>query len=184
MSFKTNALQIAVMLAAIGQYTVIGDAPPADLRAKVEAKVKELQSWSKDQTIVSAVKAYNAKPPADLRQMTNDRWKSLSILDPTIRSLTNNQLAEHLKTKKDDQMTECFVSAADGTKVAFLTKTSAWSHKDKPKHAVPMTGKTWIGPVEVDESTGQQQIQVAVPVLDGTKPIGSIVIGLGLNRLR
>jgi hypothetical protein len=68
--------------------------------------------------------------------------------------------------------------------VAFLSKTSNWSHKDKDKHRVPMTGKTWIGPVEVDESSGQQQVQVAIPVLDGGKPIGSIVVGLSTARLK
>ena len=46
-----------------------------------------------------------------------------------------------------------------------------------------MAGKTWQGPIEVDESTGLQQIQVAVPVLDSGKPIGSLVIGLSLAKL-
>jgi len=46
-----------------------------------------------------------------------------------------------------------------------------------------MTGKNWQGAVEVDESTGLQQIQVAVPVLDGDKAIGSMVVGLSLTKL-
>ena len=41
-----------------------------------------------------------------------------------------------------------------------------------PKHEVPMSGKTWIGTVKLDDSTGLQMIQVALPVLDGVKPIG------------
>jgi hypothetical protein len=68
--------------------------------------------------------------------------------------------------------------------VAFLSKTTSWSHADKDKHKIPMTGKTWSGPVEIDESTGQQQVQVALPVLDGGKPIGSIVFGLAVSKLR
>ena len=35
--------------------------------------------------------------------------------------------------------------------------------------------------VKVDDSTGQQLIQVGLPVLDGGKPIGSIVLGCGLT---
>jgi len=46
-----------------------------------------------------------------------------------------------------------------------------------------MTGKTWQGQPEVDESTGLQQVQVAVPILDGGKPIGSLVVGLSLTKL-
>jgi hypothetical protein len=75
------------------------------------------------------------------------------------------------------------VSGADGSKVAFLTKPSSWSHAGKPKHDKPMTGKTWQGDVEVDASTGARQIQVSVPVLDGGKPIGSIVVGFSIAKL-
>ena len=46
-----------------------------------------------------------------------------------------------------------------------------------------MTGKTWQGPVEVDESSGVQQVQVAVPVLDGGKPIGTLVVGISISKL-
>jgi len=33
-----------------------------------------------------------------------------------------------------------------------------------------MTGKNWQGPIEIDESSGQRQLQISVPVLDGGKP--------------
>jgi len=67
--------------------------------------------------------------------------------------------------------------------VAFLAKTTNWCHKGKPKFDVPMTDKTWQGPVEVDESTGVQQVQLGVPVLDGGKPIGVLVVGISLSKL-
>jgi hypothetical protein len=54
----------------------------------------------------------------------------------------------------------------------------------QPKHDVPMTGRVWYGNVEVDESTGVQQVQIGLPVLDGGRPIGSIVIGLSVAKLR
>jgi hypothetical protein len=92
-------------------------------------------------------------------------------------------VADFLKAKKTEAVSEAFVSGAEGTKVAFLAKTSGWSHKGKPKHDLPMSGKTWQGAVEVDESTGLQQVQVAVPVIDGGKPIGSLVVGLSLAKL-
>jgi hypothetical protein len=115
--------------------------------------------------------------------MTNDQWARLTILDPYVRTFTRNPLGAYLKSRKDDQIAECFVSGADGTKVAFLSKTTYWSHADKDKHRVPMTGKTYIGPVALDESTGQQLVQIGLPVLDGGKPIGSIVVGLAVSKL-
>jgi hypothetical protein len=47
-----------------------------------------------------------------------------------------------------------------------------------------MLGKNWIGSAELDESTGQLEVQVAIPVLDGKKPIGSMVVGLSTSKLQ
>jgi hypothetical protein len=154
------------------------------LKAKVDAKLKELASWSTNAEVVAAVKAHNANPPAEAKSLSNDKWKQLTLLDPYVRSFSKNAVATAIKANKPEYVTECFVSGADGTKVAFLSKTSFWSHADKDKHRVPMTGKTWMGPVEVDESTGQQQIQIGLPVLDGAKPIGSIVFGLAVAKMK
>jgi hypothetical protein len=36
---------------------------------------------------------------------------------------------------------------------------------------------------KMDESTGKPQMHISFPVLDGKKPIGSMVIGLDLSKL-
>lgn len=153
------------------------------VQAKVDGMKKQVETWAADPAIVNAVKAYNTAPPADSAAMTQDKWKTLPILDPFVRSFSKNPAGEFLKGKKSEAVTEAFLSGADGNKVAFLAKPSSWSHKGKAKHDDPMAGKTWQGDVEVDESTGLQQLQVAVPVLDGGKPIGSLVVGLSLSKL-
>ncbi len=153
------------------------------VQAKVDAMKKQVETWAADPAIVNAVKAYNTAPPADSAAMTQDKWKALPILDPFVRSFSKNPAGEFLKSKKSEAVSEAFLSGADGNKVAFLAKPSSWSHKGKAKHDDPMAGKTWQGEVEVDESTGLQQLQVAVPVLDGGRPIGSLVVGLSLSKL-
>lgn len=173
--FVTLALAVGITHAA--------DALAPEVQAKVDAKLKDIQAWAANATIVKAVTAQNSAPPAESAAMNQDKWKSLTILDPFVRSFSKNPAGEFLKSKKDESVSEAFLSGADGTKVAFLAKTSSWSHKGKAKHDEPMAGKTWQGPIEVDESTGLQQIQVAVPVLDSGKPIGSLVIGLSLAKL-
>jgi hypothetical protein len=155
----------------------------AAVQAKIDAQVKAVQTWASDPILVKAVKTQNAALPADHAAMTQEKWKSLTILDPFVRTFSNNEAGAFLKGKKGGAVSEAFLSDAAGLKVAFLAKTTSWSHKGKAKHDEPMTGKTWQGPVEVDESTGVQQIQVAVPVLDDGKPIGSLVIGLSLAKL-
>lgn len=154
-----------------------------EIQARIDAKIKEIQAWAADEVIVRAVREHNANPSPEAKAMTQDKWKTLPVLDPFVRSFSKNAAAERLKARKDDTVTEAFISGADGTKVAFLSKPSNWSHKGNDKHEVPMTGKTWQGQPEVDESTGLQQVQVAVPILDGGKPIGSLVVGLSLSRL-
>jgi hypothetical protein len=174
---------VAVILSV---FCVSGPSMAADAaaaKAKAEAKAKQLSWMSTDPQVVAAVKAYNANPPAEAKAMTQEKWKALPVLDPFVRGLSKNALAEHLKGKRDGSWSELFVSGADGTKAALLNKTSSWSHKGKEKHDVPMQGKTWIGEVEVDASAGVEQIQIGLPVLDGGKAIGSIVVGLSVSKL-
>ncbi len=156
----------------------------AKVQAKVDATMKEVAAWASDAAIVDAVKAQNAAPSDEVKAMTQEKWKSLPLTDPFVRGLSKNAAGQYLKSKKNDVISEAFVSAADGTKVALLSKTSGWSHKGKAKHDDPMAGKTWQGPIEVDESTGMQQLQIAVPVKDGDKVIGSLVVGLNVTKLK
>jgi hypothetical protein len=161
-------------------------APPLDpaVQAKVDEQAKFAQGWASDPAVVAAVKATNAGAPAASKAMTQEKWASLQPFDPFVLSFSSGPMGQFLKTKKNQVVSEAFVSAADGTKVGFLQKTSSWTHKGKPKHDQPMAGKTWQGEIETDASTGLQQVQVAVPVMDGGKAIGSVVVGLQIARLK
>lgn len=159
-------------------------AAPADLDAKVKVKAQELKWLSTDPTVVAAVKAHNASPPAEFKDMSQEKWKALPVLDPLVRGLSKNALAEYLKGKRNEAVSELFVNGADGTKVALFNKTTSWSHKGKDKHEVPMKGQVWYGEPEVDASSGVEQVQIGLPVLDGGKPIGSVVVGLNVLKLK
>jgi hypothetical protein len=153
----------------------------SEQKEKVTAKLEQLKLLGTDATVVAEVKTLTANPP--LPGMTNEKWKTVTVIGPEVKTLTKNTLATYLKTKKDDAISEMFVSDSAGNKIAFFSKTTSFCHKGKPKHDIPMTGKTWIGEVEIDESTGVQQVQISFPVLDGKKPIGSIVEGISIAKL-
>jgi hypothetical protein len=172
-------LLLPLLLLAVRAFAAIEPA----VQAKIDARLPEIKAWAADPVIVAAVKARNASTLPEFATLTQDKWKSLSVLDPLVRTFVKNDAGSFLKAKKADWVTEAFLSDASGAKVAFLSKPTNWSHGGKPKHDIPMTGRTWQGEVEVDESTGLQQIQVAVPVVDGGRPIGSLVVGLSLLKI-
>jgi hypothetical protein len=165
-----------------GQPSQAAGLDPA-LQAKVDARAATIKGWASDPVVVAATKAHNASEPAEHAAMSQNKWTRLTVLDPFVRSFAKNEAGMFLKSKKTDDITEVFVSDAKGDKVAFVSKTSSWCHKGKPKHEVPMSGKSWQGVVEADDSTGAQQIQVSVPVMDGGKAIGSLVVGFSVAKL-
>jgi hypothetical protein len=155
----------------------------AQAQQKVDQIVTQAQEWAKESVIVNAIEAQNRQPPAAFADMTQEKWESLPDADPFVRGFTTNPVAEFLKQKKNPAISEAFVSDANGCKVAFLSKTTSWCHKGKPKHDVPMSGHNWQGKVEVDRSTGGKQLQVSVPILAEEKTIGSLVVGVTVSAL-
>jgi hypothetical protein len=178
-----KAILRIVPLLALAAVAARAESLSPAVQAKIDEQVKVVAAWAADPVIVDAVRAHNAALPAEHAALSQDQWRGLSVLDPVVRAFAKNPAGQFLKSRKDEIVTEAFVSDAAGLKVAFIAKPSNWSHAGKAKHDVPMSGRTWQGPVEVDESSGQQQIQIAVPVLDGGKPIGSLVVGLSITRL-
>jgi len=164
---------------------LISAAPLNDDQKKfTDAQVKLLQPLGSDPVVIEAFKALLAAPPAQLKDMTQEKWAKLSILSAEIKLLSKNPLADYLRSKKTPAVTELFVSNSLGEKVAFLAKTTSYSHKGKDKHDKAMEGKVWYGEPELDDSTGKIQVQVSFPILDAGKAIGSIVIGLDLALLK
>ena len=182
MKIHTLNKLLLVLVGSIVLNTTLRAADPA-LQAKIDPQIKTIQGWAADPVIINAVKAQNAALPADYAGMTQERWKELTKMDPLVRNLDKNEAGAFLKAKKGDLIIRAFLSDANGLKVALTSKTLSWSHKGDPKHEEPMQGKIWQGSVEQDKASGQEQVQVSVPVLDGGKPIGSLVVSLNVAKL-
>ncbi len=177
---KTLSL-LGLLLALIAP--VFGDAVSPAMQARINARVMEIKTWAADLVIVQAVSAHNLKPSADHVALTDAAWKALPANAPLVLSFTQNPAGVFLKSKQASWASEAFVSDAKGTKVAFLAKPTHWIHAGNPKHDEPMAGKVWQGKIELDKSSGQNQLQVAVPVLDAAqKPIGSLVVGITVEQ--
>lgn len=178
-----HPIRLAALVLFACAASVLHAALPAEQQAKLDAKIADLRLWASDPVIAGAVVAQNTATPAAFAEMTQDKWKTLTVLDPFVRAFSKNAAGLALKNRKTAWVSEAFVNDAAGLKVAFLSKTSGWTHAGKAKHDRPMAGETWQGEVELDESTGLQQVQVAVPVLAEGKPVGSLVVGVSLSTL-
>lgn len=155
----------------------------AEQSQKLDELIKQASELARHPELVAAVRDYNMKGRESTKDMDQDKWSKLTIMDPILKDIRSNATSKLLFTKKADVVSEAFVSGADGTKVSFLSKPSYWSHKGKAKHDEPMAGKIWIGKPEKDASTGLIQVQFALPILDAGQPIGSLVIGVAVNKL-
>jgi hypothetical protein len=152
-------------------------------QARLDHIRDEAVTWAAEPALVEAVVAQNRSLPAELAELTQEKWETMSDKSPLIQKFATHPVAQLLRTKGGSRISEAFVSDAHGRKVAFLSKTSSWSHLGKPKHEAPMGGKAWQGKIEVDRSAGTQQIQIAVPVLSGSVSVGSLVIGVPIATL-
>ncbi len=178
-------------LLAFGAMCVLAWASPSqatpDLtpgqKAKVDSLTALMQPLGRDAKVVAAVKAQNARLPEILAGIDEAKWKALTVESPELLAVSKSELAAHLRSRVHHTVIELFINDAEGRKVVLFAKTSNWRHKGKAKHDHPMLGKTWTGPLELDASTGQMQVQVGFPVLDGDKPIGSVVLGFWLPKL-
>lgn len=161
----------------------------ANAQALVDERISMIEQWASDPAIVSTVLERNANMPAELADMTQEKWDSIRTADPIMRIFYDNDAAKFINSNRTPEVTEVFLSDANGFKIALLsnplpTKTSGWCHAGKQKHDTPMSGQVWQGAIETDESTLMQQLQIAVPVQHEGKPIGSLVVGLSINGLR
>jgi hypothetical protein len=155
------------------------------VQKELDKQVGQVKTWAADPVIVKAVLAQNEKGPVP--GMDNPKWKTLRRSDAFVKEFQSNPAGQYLKRKiaeSSGTYSEAFLSGAQGEKVAFFEKTTSYLHKGMPKFDVPFTsGKSWQGQPEFDESSQTHQIQIAVPVLNESKPVGVLVVGVSLTKL-
>jgi len=157
----------------------------AGVQVELDKQKGIVASWAASPVIVGAVLEQNRKGP--IAGMDNAKWKVTRRSDPMVTAFQSNQAGQFLKTKlveSQGAVSEAFLNAARGEKVAFAEKTTSYIHKGAAKFDVPFnTGKAWQGEAEFDESSQTYAIQVSVPVLAEGKPIGALVVGVNLSYL-
>ncbi len=173
----------SILVAAAAAHATFEITPA--IQAELDRQKKVIAGWAADPVIVKAVGEQNAKGP--LPGMDNSKWKLVRRSDPLVRAFQSNAAGQFLRSKMEASgglVTEAFLSAAQGEKVAFAEKTTSYIHKGMPKFDVPFTTRSaWQGRPEFDESAQTYQIQISVPVLVDGQPAGALVVGISLSQL-
>ncbi|MGE3170984.1 MAG: hypothetical protein AB7O97_00050 [Planctomycetota bacterium] len=158
------------------------------IQQAIDTCARQVVAWAAERPITAAVAAQNERGP--IAGMDEKTWKGLRRRSDEIAAFTKNPAAELLAARVKATagvVSEAFLSAARGEKVAFLEKTSSYIHAGKSKFDVPFHKlQRWQGEPEFDESSQTYAVQIAVPVLDPADPkkaIGVLVIGLNLTEL-
>jgi hypothetical protein len=157
----------------------------AAIQAELDKQKTVVAGWAASPVIVSAVAEQNRKGP--IAGMDNPKWKMTRRSDPVVVGFQASAAGQFLKAKLAESqgaVSEAFLSAAQGEKVAFAEKTTYYIHSGMAKFDVPFkSGKPWQGQAEFDESSQTYAIQISVPVLAEGRPIGALVVGVNLSHL-
>ncbi|MGH7263533.1 MAG: hypothetical protein ACREMB_01605 [Candidatus Rokuibacteriota bacterium] len=180
----TMVATTAMLLMAAGPAWAGFEITPA-IQAELDKQTVTAAAWAASPVIVGAVAEQNRKGP--IAGMDNAKWKVTRRSDPVVGAFQNSAAGQFLKKRMVESqgaVSELFLSAARGEKVAFVEKTTSYIHKGAAKFDVPFnTGRAWQGPPEFDESTQTYAIQISVPVLADSRAIGALVVGVNLSYL-
>jgi hypothetical protein len=159
-----------------------------EVQQQIDAWKKTVAEWAQAPAVVAAVVDQNKKGP--IEGMDNKKWKTLRRRSAEVDAFTTSDAAKEIAAKAkttNGVVSEAFLNAQKGEKVAFLEKTSSYTHAGSPKFDTPFTKlESWQGKPEFDESSQTFAVQVSVPVLDPKDPkkaIGVLVVGLNLTQM-
>lgn len=158
---------------------------PASLVAYAEST---LSAAARTPAVVQFVEGQNARKARveDLKALDR-RWAAAPGVEPYMWDLLRNRLALVLVDfqYRHKFVTEAFAMDAQGAIVAETNRTSTYYKGEAEKFTAAFAagaGAIWYGPAAYDDSTGETEIQVSVPVMKGTRAIGAICFGISLDR--
>lgn len=139
--------------------------------------------------IVAAVRARNANA-LSLEQITADDriWQDTPGQNEQMTRILTSPCSNHLRTLQvaSPYFSEIFVMDRRGAIVAMTARTSDYWQGDENKFIRAYnkgTGDVFVDQAEFDESSKVYQIQISVPVMDGTTAIGAMTFGIDVDRV-
>ncbi|MBZ0091929.1 MAG: PDC sensor domain-containing protein [Sulfuricellaceae bacterium] len=171
-----HAVRTMAFLALLGSSALFAavaqaDPIPPGMQAKVEHYKQKLAEWAANPVIIAAVKEANAKGPGG---MDNGVWNDLNDNDPKVKALQTSAAGKQLsKWEADKNISKLYVRDDKGNLAASSNKPLLFNNFTRPQFTNPFKGKAWsANEMKPDPTTQVMSVQIAVPVMDGGKPIG------------
>ncbi len=181
---KRGALFLTLILAVAVAGIAFAEKAPQKV---VDLANKTLAKLGTDKVVVEEVNKANAKGQtmAQIKEM-DDKWKADAKqgVAPYMKALMENKCAKQLMSlmKGKAYITEIFVTDNQGANVCQTAKTSDYWQGDEAKFTEVFNKKILVADVEVDD--GKNISQVSVPVVDKGKHIGTMTIGVDVDKVK
>lgn len=184
---KTGALLISLVPLL---WMTDARAQTPEQKTRLEKSVGSIKKLASDEAVVKAVRAHNTqKMTAEQVQKLDKEWMASKGATEFMRPfLEKNPCSDALKKFRQElpAVAEAFVMDDQGALVCATNKTSDYWQGDEDKWKKSFNGgkgATFIDKPTFDESSQSYVVQVSVPVMDGTRVIGAITVGLMLEKL-
>ena len=154
------------------------------MQSVVSTHTLRVKAWAASPLLIEAVMEHNRKNMSleEIKRIDSDWLAGKS--DDLATALANNPVGRFLNEKINNNRflyAEAFLCDNQGAVVGEYPKTSDYWQGDEDKFIQSYNngkGRDYIGPLKFDESTQTFSVQVSVPVLNGGKTIGVLVVGL------
>ena len=182
----TAVLALALAPLAASADIDLGD---EELEAALALKIRAVRHMALNPTLVRAVRRQNAEgiSPSEITAR-DERWKSSDEVTQFKWTLQQTRAGRFLRDRvnADAAYNEAFLTDNQGANVAAFPPTSDYFQGDEEKWSESFndgSGRVFIGPVELDESTGVRAVQISAPVLDQGRTIGVLVVGITVEHI-
>lgn len=164
------------------------DMTQEELTEILAPRIEGLKFLTKNGMLLEAIRDQNRMERSlDEIKQIDAEWRAGT--SPLIKELQENKAGSFLKNiiiQQADVYSEAFLTDEQGANVAAYPATSDFWQGDEEKFTASFQdgkGQIFIGPVEYDESTQANAVQISVPMEYNDTTIGVLVIGVKVSVL-
>ncbi|MEW6730729.1 MAG: PDC sensor domain-containing protein [Acidobacteriota bacterium] len=181
--------RLLLILCGLNLVVTLAVASPFQTDEIVKVEASKIEQWGKEPILIKAVREQNAKKKTLAEIKALDKIWMNPDNDERIKTFLNNSAAARLKELKasNPAYLESFVMDNQGAIVCMTDKTSDYWQGNEDKWIKSFNdgkGQIYIDKPQYDNSTKRVLLHISVPVIDTSKTIGVLTVGVDLEVLK